>query len=237
MKTKGIIIIMLFVSINTLISQSDWVNKIPDVDTVFAPVLTGNYFIEKRNYVGDQYLNSQWAEGDILLCTDQLLRVKSLKYNGLHDELIWLNNLNLNTFKIDKAYIKEFWLRNIQGRDLHFKRIKFPVLTTDSVTDMLTEVLTEGVYSLYKQHSITTQWPQYKVIDKIRVKYDVLKYTPFYLIKTPPGQVVKLTHISRKNLNKLLPAEERRINNILRKEEFILRDEGDLIRLINGMNL
>lgn len=237
MKATGIIIFILSLSISPVVSQNDWFKTIPDIDTVYAPVLTGNYFMEKRNCVGDQYLSSQWTEGDILLSTEQLIRVKSLKYNGLHDELIWLNDLNLNTIKIDKAYIREFWLRNIREKDLHFRRIEIPVMTSDSVVDMLVEVLTEGVYSLYKHHLITTQWPQYKVIDKIRVKYDVLKYNPYYLIKTPYGQLVKLSRISRERLLKMLPADEKQINEILRKEEFSLRKEADMIRLINEMNL
>ena len=139
---KTIILSFIIISVSA-VCQTNVVSKIPLVDTTFSVKLTGSFFIERKQFVGQQYYNQDWSKGDILLNTGEKLTDILLKYNGLYDELIWLNTFNYGIFKLDKPAIKEFWLKTGNGSAHHFKQLKI-YTTLDSIQNTFAELLIDN---------------------------------------------------------------------------------------------
>jgi hypothetical protein len=128
--------------------------KAPEVKSIFSPKLTGEAFIEKKRYKGEQFFNKDWQESDILLSTGEEIHGEKLKYNGLLDELIWVNTSNYRQFRVDKSLISDFWLKNETGISNHFKRINVNEQKDAHLPDIFAEVGVEGKVSLFIQRKI-----------------------------------------------------------------------------------
>jgi len=82
---KHYINILLLLICITANAQTNVIQTIPDIDSTFTSKLTGEYFYENTHYIGEQFFNKDWTEGDILLSNGTMIYKKSLKYNGLRD--------------------------------------------------------------------------------------------------------------------------------------------------------
>jgi len=216
-------------------AQTKVISKTPDIDTTFNTKLTGSFFIERKQIVGNQYLVKDWLQGKILLSTGDTIFCKSLKYSGLSDELIWLNNFNYGIFKLDKPLIKEFWLSN-DIQNFHFKQINVSNSAKDSVKNIFAEVKTEGILSFYIQRKISYQWPQYLIVDNVRQKYEVIEPSPVYYFKLPTNQFYSLTNLTRKSFLQLFPENKKAITKIINDNRLNLKRESDLVRLVELIN-
>ncbi len=233
---KNYIYISLLLICIPINSQNNFVLKVPEVDSIFSAKLTGEFFYEKKQYIGDQYFNKDWTEGEILLSTGEMIYGKSLKYNGLFDELVWLNTFNFGKFKLDKSYINEFWFKNRKSPNNHFKQITLVDKGKDSVQNIFVEVIIEGQISLYVQHKISLQWPKYMVVDNIRQKYDVLEATPVYFIKPPSNSYLTLSKLRRKAFLRLFPEKQKEISKIIKDNHLNINIEYDFVKLIGLLN-
>ena len=217
-------------------AQTNVVQKVPEVDSIFSAKLTGEFFYENKNYIGEQFFNKDWDEGNILLSTGEMIYGKYLKYNGLLDELIWLNTSNFGQFKLDKSYINEFWFKNLPESDLHFKRINVDDTSSIHIRDIFVQVKAEGKISLYIQRKIS-------IIESVDVtknnadyRYQKLETKPGYYIKLPSNQYFVLTKVRRIAFIRLFPEKKKSINKIIRENHLNIRKEDDFTKLIELMN-
>lgn len=224
---------MICVSAN---AQTNIIPITPDVDSIFAPKLTGDFFFENTHYIGEQYFNKDWAEGDILLSNGLLVTNKSLKYNGLKDELIWLNSSNFGKFRLDRSSVSEFWLKDISGLTSHFKRINVRDSSFTHQSDIFAEVKAEGKYSLYIQRKVIIVGSEVVKLEKGMYSFDDLKITPRYYIKFPSNQYAMLTKLRRKAILKLFPENKGTVVKIIKENRLKVRVESDFVRLIELMN-
>ena len=230
-----ICISVLFICISTN-AQINVRTIVPDVDSTFLPKLTGEFFYEGRQYVGDQYYNKDWVNGDILLSTGVMVYDKFLKYNGLFDELIWMNTTNFGIFKLDKTFVREFWLKNVLGSTIHFKQIDVSEANSSHKSDIFVEVGTEGKMSLYIQHKITVGGSENVSKNNILCSFDVLEATPRYYIKLPSASYFRMTKIRRRAFLKLFPEKKKAIGKIIRDNHLNISQESDFVKLIELMN-
>lgn len=224
---------MICISIN---AQTNDGSKVLEVDSIFASKLTGEFFYEGKQYIGEQYFNKEWTKGDVLLSNGEMIHDKLLKYNGLFDELVWLNTYNFGKFKLDKLFVKEFWLNNLNGSDIHFKRINISDSSKVSEKDIFAEVKVEGKLSLYIQRDITTQWPQSILVDNVLYKYDVLEAEPKYYIELPTNHYLLMKKLRRLSFLRLFPEKKKAINKIIRENHLNIKIESDFVKLIELMN-
>ncbi len=231
---KTIILSFIIISVSA-VCQTNVVSKIPLVDTTFSVKLTGSFFIERKQFVGQQYYNQDWSKGDILLNTGEKLTDILLKYNGLYDELIWLNTFNYGIFKLDKPAIKEFWLKTGNGSAHHFKQLKI-YTTLDSIQNTFAELLINNKVSLFAQRKIEIQGLQYVTVNKVRQKYDNLVATPVYYFKLPLNQYISLEKPNRKKVLSLFPENKKAITKIINDNRLNLKRESDLVRLVELIN-
>lgn len=229
----NILLLLICVSAN---AQTNVVPKTPDVDSIFAPKLTGDFFFENTHCIGEQYFNKEWADGDILLSNGLLVTNKSLKYNGLVDELIWLNSSNFGKFRLDRSSVSEFWLKDISGLVSHFKRINVRDSSFTHQSDIFAEVKAEGNYSLYIQRKVIIVGSVNVKLENGLCSFDDLKNTPRYYIKHPSGQHSMLTKLRRRAFLKLFPENREAITKIIKENHLKVKVESDFVKLIELMN-
>jgi hypothetical protein len=207
------------------------------VDSVFEPKLTGETFTDYKQFKGNQFFTDDWMESDIRLVTGQLVHKKNIKYNGLLDQVVWLNPVNSGEYMLDKLSVDEFWYRNIMGEPVHFRRIS----TTDSKTgqrlDVFAETVVEGKVSIYIQRRIIKKGVE-NINDKDNKTYsiDVLGPKPVYYIKLPSGTYFVTGKITRHSFLKLFPDQRKAISKLLNKNHLNFRSESAVIKTIELLN-
>jgi len=226
---------LLLICISTN-AQINVVAKVPEVDSIFSPKLTGESFYENKNYIGDQYFNIDWADGDLLLSTGEMIYGKYLKYNGLFDELIWLNSNNFGAFKLDKSSIAEFWLRNIVGADIHFKQINVSEIGNIKPQDIFAEVKVEGNFSFYIQHKISITGTENIIKNEVFCQFNNIDATPVYYIKLPTNNYLKMTKLRRRTFLKFFPTKKNVILKIIKDNNLNVKEESGFVKLIELMN-
>lgn len=228
---KYILVLYLILSGRTLFTQTNLVTISPLIDTTFTTNLTGDFFIESKQIVGSQYFNNDWENGDIVLSSGDTIKSKLLKYNGLYDELIWLNTTNYGIFKLDKSNIDKFWLNNKNFNSTYFKKIWVSNEINDSLYLLFTEVAVEGKYSLYIHRKISKKLPQFKVVNNVRRQLDVLESKPEYYIQFPSNEIRRIKKNGRRITLKQIPLPQQRLKKIIHENHLNIGIEKDLIKL------
>jgi len=208
---------------------------VPTRDSTFTAKLTGEFFYESRQYIGMQYFNDNWAQGDILLSTGEMVSNVSLKYNGLFDEVIWMNTSNFGKFKVDKSFIREFWLKYETGTPRHFKRINVSEPDKGLQPDIFVEVAVEGKISLYIQRRIVVSGTQMIYRNDAFRDFETLEASPVYYIKLPSNQYLKMNRIRRRAFLKFFPEKKKAITKILNANNLDIHVESDFVKLIQLM--
>jgi len=226
---------LLLICISTN-AQINVVAKVPVVDSIFSPVLTGESFYIDNNYLGEQFFNKDWAEGDLLLSSGEMIYGKYLKYNGLFDELIWLNSINFGAFKLDKLSIAEFWLKKIAGADIHFKQIKVSKTGNIKPLDIFAEVKVEGKFSLYIQRNISITRTENILKNEVLCQFEDIDETPVYYIKLPTNDYLMMTKLRRRTFLKFFPAKKSVIVKMIKDNNLNVSVESDFVKLLELMN-
>ena len=154
----------------------------------------------------------------------------------MFDELIWWNNYNFGKYKLDKTFVREFWLKDIQNANIHFKRLNINVTTDLQPQDIFAEVKVEGNLSLYIQRKISITGTENIFKNNILYNYDVLEADPKYFIKLPSNHYLVLNKLRRISFLKLFPEKKRVLAKIIRDNHLNLKIESDFVKLIELIN-
>lgn len=217
-------------------AQTNVGSIVPAVDSTYLAKLTGEFFYESKQYVGEQYFNENWTPGDILLSTGEMIYDASIKYNGFFDAVIWLNTHNYGKFKLDKSFVREFWLKDEQGPSIHFKKIDMSDSVDNLQSEIFVEVCIEGNISLYIQRKISVVGYQTQYIDNTYQKFELIEATPVYYIKLPSTNYLKLNKINRRTFLKLFPEKKKAINKIIRSNHLDVSIESGIVEVIELMD-
>jgi hypothetical protein len=94
------------------------------------------------------------------------------------------------------------------------------------------EVLRQGKFTLLKAHEKIFQKADYKGAYSTDRRYDEFLDRQVYYLRGPDGPFEKLNKLKSKAIEKTLPGYEKEIGEIVNKEKLDLREERDVIRLI-----
>ena len=210
---------------------------VSNVDSVFAPKLTGETFTEFKRFKGNQFITDDWMESDILLTTGQLVHKKNIKYNGLLDQVVWLNPINSGEYMLDKLSVNEFWYKNEMGEPIHFRRISMVDSKTGRRSEVFAEAVVEGKVSIYIQRRIMKVTAE-NINDEDNKTYSivVLGPKPIYYIKLPSGTYFVTDKITRHSFLKLFPDQRKAISKLLSKNHLNFRSESAVIKTIELLN-
>ncbi|MDR3651589.1 MAG: hypothetical protein P4L34_01305 [Paludibacter sp.] len=225
--------LLICISINAQTVKS---TEVSESDTLFLPKLTGQTYIERKGYKGEQYFYDDWVDGDILLSTGEMLHGEKLKYNGLFDELIWVNMSNYRQFELDKSFVAEFWLKGIRGATIHFKRINLGEQTDTHPSEIYAQIGVEEKVSLYIQRKISVVGDEDIYENGKLYNIKSIESKPLYYIKLPSNNYLVLRRIRRNAFLKLFPEQKKTILKLIRAGHLNFKSEADLIKVIELMN-
>ena len=232
---RHLIFVVLLISITAYAQTAD--REKEESDSISQAKLAGETYFEKKGYKGEQFFNKVWMQSDILLSTGKMVLGEKVKYNGLLDELIWANATINQQFKLDKPLISEFWLKDEKGMTTHFKQItlnKSPSASQQS--DFFAEVAVEGKLALYIQRKISIVDKDNVTIDGILRRQETIRATPLYYLKLSSDNYLQLDKIKLKSFIQLFPTKKKLVDKLMKNNNFKLKTEKDLIRLIKLLN-
>jgi len=206
------------------------------VDSVFAPKLTGESYNEFKRFKGNPFIMDDWMESEILLATGQIVHKKDIKYNGLLDQVVWLNPVNSNQVILDKLSLNEFWYVNMKREHVHFRRIDIVESATGHHSQVFAEAAVEGKISIYIQRRIMKVEAENIIEDDKTYSIDVLEPKPLYYIKLLSGTYFVAGRITRNSFLKLFPDQRKAISKLLSKNHLNFRSESAVIKTIELLN-
>jgi hypothetical protein len=200
----------------------------------FEPKLSGELFFPRNDYTGSRIFLDRWMSGDIILRNGLKVKNKILGYNGLEDELIWIDKQVNAVIKLDKGLIDGFELRNPDtGEKMTFRKIFVKSGLSKDTIPVFVQVLFEGErLTLYVQRKIENVYTEKYggVVTNASRKF--LEPQPVYFIFQGSSEYFMIKRIKRKDLFAAFPREKQKIKKILHTEHVPLQDEFHLIKAV-----
>lgn len=217
--------------------QFDLCNCKVDQRSLFESVLTGQSFQLKKTS-GNQLFRDGSFNGDIILTSGDTVRDKQIGYNGYEDELIWTMPGSFRFIKVDKETVDKFILYNKDDEmPVAFKHL-LGTTSGDRKIDFFAQSLLEDSLSLYATHNIRfdekiehNDGSVITLIDRIE------PVPPVYYLGLRNNKYIEVKHLRKKYLYITLPDYKDAIRTILIKHHQPLRNERDLIRIVQLFNV
>lgn len=208
-----------------------------NMDSIFEPQLRGEIFQAKTGIEGNQFYNSEWSISDIRLSSGEMVFNKQLKYNVLHDEVIWLKPNSYLQVKLEKHFIDDFYLKNYKEKCIHFKRIQAKLPAMSDSTDIFVEVLVEESASLYVFRSVRIEGSVNNVNGVDRY-FDKIIPDPNYILTLPDEQVLTFKRIKKRVFLNALPENyKNKFKETIQQNHISVRTEHDLVKLVSLVEL
>lgn len=208
-----------------------------NMDSIFEPQLRGEIFQAKTGVDGNQFYSNDWIKSDIQLSSGEMVFNKQLKYNILLDEVIWLKPNSYLQVKLEKHFINDFYLKNHNGKNIHFKRILVKLPSRSDSTDIFVEVLVEKSSSLYVFRSVRIEG-SVSNINGVDRYFDKIIPDPNYILTLPDKHAVTFKRINKRLFLNALPENYRNtFKETIHQNHLSIRTENDLAKLVSSIKL
>lgn len=211
----GLLIFPLF-AWQSLFGQEDYC--LCPVTLITETNLAGELFRADHPIDPVTYFTRDWTLGEITLITGEIVGNEMIRYNGLLDELFWLEPGSKRTILLDKEAIEQFEIQPYQNSGkIRFKKIVVkPDLLTDS-TAVFGQVIYEAAFSLFVLHTFIIERLEYFKLAGATYKKPVYQSLPVYYLRFPDKKMLKLGALTRKNLYTAFPAKKEQLKKFLRE--------------------
>lgn len=217
MKTKILIAVLIILASGsgTAFCQTSGDNVSKNID--YESLLSGELFDLSLTPDLSTYFNTEWLAGDILLANGRMARNNKIRYNGLLDELFWLEPVSNQIIKLDKESILQFHFLNFQGDStIRFRKIRVRKdIFTDSA-DIFVQEINHGKVSLMISHSFYFAGKETIRTDKGAFLKDIYKGEPLYYLRLPDNRLVEIRRFNRKNIYTVLSSRKELIRQYFR---------------------
>jgi len=219
MKAKffNVLIILLWITSLGAFCQNNCICS--DTDKINSELyLSGELFTPSIPLDNMTYFNISWLPGDICLADGGIVKNKKIRYNGLVDELFYLDPKTNRTIKLDKKAIAQFHFHNFQGdTSVYFRKLKVKRnLLPDSI-EIFVQKIYQGNVSLFVFHTFYLNRRETVHIDENFILKDIYKEDPVYYIKISNKKVIGFNRFSRKNIYSFVPDKKDQIRKFLRE--------------------
>jgi hypothetical protein len=239
MKTKLIILHFMLLGILSCPGFCQTACNCIDINEISSePPLSGELFSPASSPDIVTYFNKNWLPGDIWLTDGSIIHNKRIKYNGLLDELFWLEPESNQTIMLDKDAILQFHFLNIQGdTSIFFRKLKVRRNFLADSTEIYGQEIYHGDLSLFVLHSFYLNRKETFKTGTGNVLKDIYKEDPVYYIKYLNNKVIGLKRFSRKNLYALFPGHKDQINEFFKvNKSSIIKTNPEIIKLIQFLS-
>jgi hypothetical protein len=199
----------------------------------YDPRLSGELFTSSMSVDESTYFSKVWLIGDIFLSNGEIVRNKLIRYNGLLDELFWLDHKSNNIIKLDKSSIMRFHFINFQGdTSVYFRKIKVkPDVIADS-SEVFGQEIYNGRLSLFILHTFFITRREHFYKEGVPYQKSIYEEEPVYYFRFTNNKSVGIKNLNRKNLYTVFPVYKNQIKKFYRQnKQGEFRNNSELIRL------
>ncbi len=183
------------------------------------------------------YFNRNWLIGDIWLTDGSIIRSKKIRYNGLLDELFWLEPESNRTIMLDKGAVTRFHFHDIMGDTaVYFSRLKIKRNILADSTEVFGEEIYRGDLSLFVLHNFYLVGKEKVQINDKYILKDIYKEDPVYYINYLSRRVTEFKRFNRKRLYSFLPGKKEQIKRFFRDNPGKINTKPELIRLMQFLS-
>lgn len=179
------------------------------------------------------YLNKVWLPADIYLSNREIIRKSYIKYNGLFDELYWLEPVTKKVIKIDKEEISRFHYVTFKSDTaVWFRKIKVRKnIGSDSVNVFAQEIFS-GELSLFVLHSFMMEGHEVSARSGAYYQKTIYTEVPVYYFRFLNNKTAGLKKLTRKSIYSLAPDKKEQIRKFFsEKGKSRFKNNSDLVRL------
>ncbi len=218
-------------------SQSGF-NTLNERGITIETLLSGELFAPALSPDITTYFNREWLVGVVQLNDGRLVRNVKLRYNGLLDELFWLEPASNKTIKLDKQSVLRFHFLNIEGdTSVYFRRLKVKRDNFSDSIEIFGQELYRGKMSLYVLHSFYFEKQVTVPMHKSYILKDLYKEEPVYYVVFPDAGVVGFRKFTRKSLAPFFPQKEKEIRKFFSESaKFRIKNIQEIINLIRYLD-
>lgn len=216
----------------TAFSQPVTFNTSKDINDS-GPFITGELFAPSVPIDITTYFNRDWLQGVIYLCDGGIIRNKKIRYNGLLDELFYLDNKSNKTIKVDKEQVSRFHFKNmLADTAVYFNKIR---VKRDNISDsgeIFAQEIYTGKLSLFIFHKYSFVRSELVSTEAGALLKDIYKEQPVYYLRYMNNNPEGFKKLNVKNLSSFIPGKEDQIKQFFRqakRKEF--KDKPELIQL------
>jgi hypothetical protein len=194
------------------------------IDKMLGAKILARTFVNTLVSNNNQFYNN-WAEGDIILSDENVIKNELLRYNSYIDEFLWLRKTDFSAGIIYKSTVREFTIYNEDKTTIaRFKNLKVRNWYALDSSYTYLQVLAEGRLSLYVQRRMVN-------IDKS--SKELVQKDLYYLYKD--GQFHSFVP-NRMNLYRVMKVEKENMRKIIRSSHLRIRKEAQLTEAIKKYN-
>lgn len=184
------------------------------------------------------YFNSEWQPGDIHLSNGDVVKNKLLKYNGLMDELFWLEPNSRNVIKLDKESILQFHFQNLVGDStVYFKKIKVKKSSVSDSSDVFGQVMYESRLSLFVLHTFKFAGTELNRKNGFLIENNVYASIPVYIFRFTNNKTYLTKSLNRKSLYSFFPEKKDQIKKFFKQIKLSkIESDADINTLMKFLN-
>jgi hypothetical protein len=207
---------------SALLAQPSITNDSIEAEKINVQQLTGEKYLDLAYRNINIFFKNHWNKGSIVLPSGDMVNNLLLRYDGLLDQLIWLND-KIGEVKLDKQNINEFYFYDTL--QYHFKKLNLSSAIDSSAT--FCQVLYEGNLKLYVSRKVRQQTEYFE------------KNTKYYLYVPRPTYYVLLNNqfysISKAKINAIynaFPDKKDALKQRIKQQKLRVKNEQDFIKTI-----
>lgn len=227
MRSYLIATIFLFVLFNTsknANAQSMEFKASPFVATASgSPLMVTSY----SDYIGSPFFNQKWAKANVILRTGTVIKDTLVKYSDLKDELF--TRIGSDRYGFFNNTVIAFTITNPNGTQSHFNIFPDNGKFADGA---FFEVLSNGETKLLKKNAKTITETK-EGIGTAVVTPTIVDNIDYYLLIN--GKAIRIKK-DRKNTIAILKDKQKELHAYIQTARLNLKNDNDLIRLINYYN-
>lgn len=238
MKTKLLFLQLVLLGITSCPGFCQTACNCIDPDEINSePPLPGELFSPVSSPDIVTYFNRNWLMGDIWLTDGSIIRNKKIRYNGLQDELFWLETESNRTIMLDKGAITRFHFHDVMGDTaVYFSRLKIKRNILADSTEVFGEEIYRGDLSLFILHTFYLVGKEKVQINDKYILKDIYKEDPVYYINYLSRRVTEFKRFNRKRLYSFLPGKKEQIKRFFRDNPGKINTKPELIRLMQFLS-
>jgi hypothetical protein len=203
---------------------------------LFEAPLTGESCQLKRT-IGSQLFHDDWFTGDVILISGDTVSNKEIGYNAYTDEILW-RPVKTVQIRLDREQIDRFCIYDRKNNGVFsFCHLQGILLPENRNIDLFARILSENKLSLFVTYPVECiekieQQSQGKIIYIEKLEDS----KPCYYIGLTDKKYVALNGLRKKSLYRAFPDYEKEIKSLLNQYHLPLRNENDLIRIVELLN-